>query len=297
MTKRMQAADTTGSWRNTHDSAYLPPHNNVVNSKMEETCVKALEQVKILGIAYGYDKSCHGGHVRNLEGTDHRLDAEEEKVLKKMVRGLHPWTRFQDKFGLPFAVAMDLAISVGIWPRTMTMLSPMVESLWAEIVWAASCPIGMIWTMTGGLCGPMDIIWTVVVYLWAWAAAVWAVSGPVAKLLVVLGPALTVACTGVLKYDTGANIQFLIVAIQLRPLAQLYWMISWAVALFMAVGSYPLITGPILALSREVVEPVEGMWTLVAAVDELMPSWWPWLVMFAVHVAWKVAFVKYIRQL
>ena len=122
-----------GSWRNEYDSAYLPPFNDVVSSKREETCVKSVEQVKILGIAYGYDSSYMKGRIRNLEGTGHRLDKKEKVVLEELIRSLYLWTWLIDKYGLTFMIALDMAISVEFWPKTVFL--PMMESLLETMVW------------------------------------------------------------------------------------------------------------------------------------------------------------------
>ena len=85
-TVTVDAADNQGSWRSSFDSAYLPPNNRVVKSRREETCVKSSDQVKILGIAYGYHESgVRSGVIRNLEGTNDDLDREEKMVLENMV--------------------------------------------------------------------------------------------------------------------------------------------------------------------------------------------------------------------
>ena len=90
MAKTVDAADKDGSWRmKGYDCAFLPPQNNLIPTKMEETCVKSVKHVKILGIAYGYQSSmpkCLRDQVRNLKGTGHKLDEEEKRVLNKMVR-------------------------------------------------------------------------------------------------------------------------------------------------------------------------------------------------------------------
>ena len=71
--------DSSGSWRSEYDSAYLPPNNNVVTSKREETCLKSVNQARILGIAYGFDSSW-SGKLRDLEGTDENLDEKEWRL-------------------------------------------------------------------------------------------------------------------------------------------------------------------------------------------------------------------------
>ena len=85
ITKLMAEVDTSGDWRSHHHSAYLPPNNDVVPSKREETCLKSAKQARILGIAYGFDSSTMGGRVRNLEGTNEVLDQWERKVLDELV--------------------------------------------------------------------------------------------------------------------------------------------------------------------------------------------------------------------
>ena len=69
-------ADKRGSWTSEYDSVYLPPNNDVVGSRREETCLKSAKQARILGIAYGFN-SAWSGKVRNLEGTNEDLDEEE----------------------------------------------------------------------------------------------------------------------------------------------------------------------------------------------------------------------------
>ena len=85
ITKQMTEVDTSGDWRSHHHSAYLPPNNDVVASKREETCLKSVRQARILGIAYGFDSSTMGDRVRNLEGTNEVLDQWERKVLDELV--------------------------------------------------------------------------------------------------------------------------------------------------------------------------------------------------------------------
>ena len=80
-TKKATAADTSGSWISEYDSVYLPPNNDVVPSKREETCLKSAKQARILGIAYGYDSTTMTGKVRNLEGTNDDLDLQEMQEL------------------------------------------------------------------------------------------------------------------------------------------------------------------------------------------------------------------------
>ena len=45
-TKKMNTKDVNGSWRQNYDSAYLPPNNNVVPSKREETCIKSAKNIR-----------------------------------------------------------------------------------------------------------------------------------------------------------------------------------------------------------------------------------------------------------
>ena len=80
-TTEVTKADNKGSWRSHYDSAYLPPNNDAVKSGREETCLRSAKQARILGIAYGFDEIEPGsGEVRNLEGTNEVLDAEEWQV-------------------------------------------------------------------------------------------------------------------------------------------------------------------------------------------------------------------------
>ena len=198
-TKRMDSADNGGSWRESNDSAYLPPHNDVVSSGREETCVKSVKQVKILGIAYGYDRSM-AGYVRNLEGTDHKLDVEERKVLEKMVRGLYPWTRFIDRFGLPLMIAVDIAVSMGFWPQT----------LFDILVWVASYPIGMVGTMSWGL----------------WTATMWLISWPLCIIL-----PLWTTITSILSWPMG--IVRTLTMFLWTPIALV---LSWPMKIIWAIG-------------------------------------------------------------
>ena len=145
-TKRMDSADTAGSWRGTYDSAYLPPHNYVVSSGREETCVKSVDQVKVLGIAFGYHSGMHG-LVRNMEGTDHNLDEEEERILQKMIGDLYQWTTLLYNCGLVFALAIAMVVVVSVSRQIFIDLSafgftfkPRTElqtlgSIWAIIEW------------------------------------------------------------------------------------------------------------------------------------------------------------------
>ena len=89
-TRKMDSADNSGSWRDTYDSAFLPPNNSVVKSRREETCVKSVDQVIVLGVAYGF-KELDGktrAKVRNLEGTTDDLDEEEKKQLNEMLENM-----------------------------------------------------------------------------------------------------------------------------------------------------------------------------------------------------------------
>ena len=88
-TRLVTAADKSGSWRSKYDSAYLPPNNDVVKKKQEETCLKSAKQARILGIAYGFDSKRWSGKVRDLEGTNEVLDAGEWQIAygKWLVEG------------------------------------------------------------------------------------------------------------------------------------------------------------------------------------------------------------------
>ena len=46
ITKLMAEVDTSGDWRSHHHSAYLPPNNDVVSSKREETCLKPMDSTQ-----------------------------------------------------------------------------------------------------------------------------------------------------------------------------------------------------------------------------------------------------------
>ena len=56
-------------------------------SGREENCIRDVSYTRILGIAAGYDLVKHL-RVRNLEGSGHNLDTEENKILHEMVRTL-----------------------------------------------------------------------------------------------------------------------------------------------------------------------------------------------------------------
>ena len=108
-TKTMTEVDNLGSWRSEFDSAYLPPNNDVVKSKREETCLRSAKQVRILGIAYGFD-SKWSGKVRDLTGTGDNLDVAEWQVAEGVwkVEGQRCQTieivRRGDPLGLPVCI-------------------------------------------------------------------------------------------------------------------------------------------------------------------------------------------------
>jgi len=78
------------SWQGEFSSAWLPPKNNVHASGLEETCVKSATQVRILGIAYGYELLDFNtqASVKDLFGSADNLDPEENRVLDRMLEDL-----------------------------------------------------------------------------------------------------------------------------------------------------------------------------------------------------------------
>ena len=77
-------------WHQEYSSAWLPHGNNIHPSGLEETCVKSTAQVRILGIAYGYEKldfntQCE---VKNCFGTGDELDPDDNRVLDAMLEDL-----------------------------------------------------------------------------------------------------------------------------------------------------------------------------------------------------------------
>ena len=105
----MTKVDILGSWSSEFDSAYLPPDNDVVKSTREETCLRSAKQVRILGIAYGFD-SKWSGKVRDLTGTGDNLDVAEWQVAEGVwkVEGQRCQTieivRRGDPLGLPVCI-------------------------------------------------------------------------------------------------------------------------------------------------------------------------------------------------
>ena len=101
ITKLMAEVDTSGDWRSHHHSAYLPPNNDVVSSKREETCLKSAQQARILGIAYGFDSSTMDGRARNLEGTNEVLDQWERCLMNLWQLPLEPFSSSHQLFLRP----------------------------------------------------------------------------------------------------------------------------------------------------------------------------------------------------
>jgi len=78
------------SWHGEHSSAWVPPNTTFWHSEKEETCVKSTRQVRILGIARGWDRlpqEVRRG-LRNLQGTGDTLDKMENRVLDDMLERL-----------------------------------------------------------------------------------------------------------------------------------------------------------------------------------------------------------------
>ena len=239
-----------------------------------------MDQVKILGIAYGYNQLEMGDSVRNLQGTGHRLDAEESKILKKMVRDLDPFTRFLDKFGLQLAaaVALDWAVTLALGfslgasrDSLVTMLWTVAEGLGAAVSWnwklVISYYLELIWAVNHGL----------------WALVAWVASWPlVLTLAVALGlsvflmrafPGVTVGMT-IFPRETIGWLCGVFWSALIKTVSVAFCIVSVPLALFVVVDS--------------------GLGSMVVSVVGLVPSL-PWF-MLAIHLAWKVAFVMYIRE-
>ena len=77
-------------WQQEFSSAWLIPRNNVHPSGLEETCVKSTAQVRILGIAYGYEKLDFNTQcgIKNCFGTSDELDPDDNRVLDAMLEDL-----------------------------------------------------------------------------------------------------------------------------------------------------------------------------------------------------------------
>ena len=183
-TVKVHSADNQGSWRQSFDSAFLPPNNNVVASGFEETCVKSSKQVKILGIAFGHHQSGLSGGVRNLEGTNDELDREERLLLEKMVKNLSLWGKCVDMFALPLvlafvwmlAVAMDVSVTVFmesatvwslavVWMLAVAMDVPVAVLLEDVIVWFLEIVWKIIKTIAKGAGLIVIMLWRVMVVL------------------------------------------------------------------------------------------------------------------------------------
>lgn len=77
-------------WQKEFSSGWIPPNNSIHPSGLEETCVKSSAQVRILGIAYGYELlDFHTQHqLKDCFGTGDTLDPDEDRILDAMVEDL-----------------------------------------------------------------------------------------------------------------------------------------------------------------------------------------------------------------
>ena len=77
-------------WQNEYSSAWLPPNNTIHHTKQEETCVKSSSQVRILGIAYGYELLDFETQsmLRDCFGTGDSLGPDEIRILDAMLEDL-----------------------------------------------------------------------------------------------------------------------------------------------------------------------------------------------------------------
>jgi len=78
------------SWQTEFSSAWIPPNNVVAPGGMEETCVKSSAQVRILGIARGWEYlPLNMRHkLKNVTGSGDKLDKREDVVLEHMLEKL-----------------------------------------------------------------------------------------------------------------------------------------------------------------------------------------------------------------
>ena len=111
-TKKVDNADQR--WQEAYDSAYLPPFNNVVASGKEETCVKSIRQVRILGIAFGHHRLDQQVNVRNLEGTTEVMDVEEKNELSKLLWDLKYPTELKEVVAAVLSVIWAFAVMIDI---------------------------------------------------------------------------------------------------------------------------------------------------------------------------------------
>jgi len=77
-------------WQKEFSSGWIPPNNSIHPSGLEETCVKSSAQVRILGIAYGYELlDFHTQQqLKDCFGTGDTLDPDEDRILDAMVEDL-----------------------------------------------------------------------------------------------------------------------------------------------------------------------------------------------------------------
>ena len=77
-------------WHNEYGSAWLVPNNSIHHTKQEETCVKSSSQVRILGIAYGYELLDFETQsmLRDCFGTGDSLCPDEIRILDAMLEDL-----------------------------------------------------------------------------------------------------------------------------------------------------------------------------------------------------------------
>jgi len=77
-------------WQREYSSAWLPAGHNIHPSGLEETCVKSSAQVRILGIAYGYEHLDFNtqSRLKDCFGTGDSLDHTDNRVLDSMLEDL-----------------------------------------------------------------------------------------------------------------------------------------------------------------------------------------------------------------
>ena len=78
------------SWQGEFSSAWIPPNNKIHPTGLEETCVKSPSQVRVLGIAYGYELLDFNTQsmIKNQFGTADHLDPDENRTLDAMLEQL-----------------------------------------------------------------------------------------------------------------------------------------------------------------------------------------------------------------
>jgi len=78
------------NWQQEYSSAWLVPNSRVHPSGLEETCVKSSAQVRIVGIACGYEKLDFNtqASVKDCFGTGDNLDPDDNRLLDLMLEDL-----------------------------------------------------------------------------------------------------------------------------------------------------------------------------------------------------------------